>query len=422
MAKPPSPTTLRPPPPSSSGINRKVIVIAGIVILVIGGFAVSQMYLVDDDRLKTKDPGMHINLNNDDFLKDAPVDYSWMKKSEPVTLAAPSSVTGTLAGGVAMPEPPPPPPNPPIQACRRPSVSYATGDLESAYDETMEYRECRQLAAYEIALREYYKKFPVQPAQGASPIGGRAGGQLVSASSHAPATSPPPRRMSVAASASGGGSNGSTSSNAQATAPVENIVQASSLYHEGSLEELPLDECVIPAGSDIPATLAKDVNVSQPGSARIVVTRDVLDYTGQNVAIPYGSQIVVSYKGDLKYGQERAQIGSTILTLPNGMTMSLDGLSGYDPTGQTGLPIDVDNHNWALFGTAVLVGIIDAIPAIAGSSTNVEISSGVDEVTSTGQLIVERELSRPPTAEPIVAGTELLITLDKHIVMGECYE
>lgn len=415
MIKAPSPTQLRPPSGRTSGINRKAIVIGGVVVLMIGGFAVSQMYLIDEERIKPQETGLHISTNDEDFLKNAPKDYSGMYRPEPMAPAAQH-----LAQGVAMPvAPPPPPPDAPIKPCARPSLSYQAGALSGIYQESMEYRQCRNLLAYEIAMREYTKKYP-QGQNSGSPFGG--GGQMVTASTGRTMAASSSPRASAASSSRSPSSGVAPAVVSQANATETAAPSGNKLYHESSLEELPVDECVIPAGSDIPAALAKDVNVSQPGTARIVVTRDVLDYTGSQIAIPAGSQIVVTYAGDLQYGQERASIGSTILTLPNGLTMSLDGLQGYDPTGQTGLPIDVNNHNLALFGTAILGGIIDAIPAMAGLRANVEFGGGVNDVTSTGRQIVERELNRPPTAEPIPSGTEILISLDKHIVLGECYQ
>lgn len=404
------PTTLRPPPEDPGGINTRLIVIGGIVVLVIGGVALSQFSLP-----KTEDaPSAHdvvLPAADPEIARSLPADYSHLSTPEPEP-----QLHAMLA-----PEPPPPPPMPPQDTCVRQPIVYSADQLAAAPAHLAAYNDC-------LARQDYERRLYAYSVEYGSRGQGQGGGQVVMVQSRQPTAAA--GGMGSTATPSSGGTAGvqpvsSPGGGSEPRDRHEDFRQRSSanrsLYHEASPEDLPVDECVIPAGSYIPAATMQDVNMGLPGEASVQVTRDVRDITGEHVAIPAGSRITVAYDHQISRGQKRAQAMAAILTLPDYRTVSLNGLSSYDATGQAGIGIDVNNHFMRRLGVAVLGSMIDAIPALAGQRVGIEISSGVSQVTSIGGQLVEEEFSIPPEVKPTPAGTEILIGVSQHIVMGECY-
>lgn len=375
-----APTTLRPAVKAGRNINSRLLIVLVIVFgaaLVFFGYSFLAGFLWPETMAEKKeDQPTVFRPGPDDLLGTLPKDYSWRKQPAQAPVLVPAVITqqgATVATSTA--------PLPPVPARAPMPLFFPAGSVHKAAQLAHSAREQQQAAMSQGG--QGYAPAPA-PAPQAQP-------------------SPPSQPMGL----------GGRQELFQAS-----VAGNSALYHGHMPENMPVEACVVPAGTMIPAALAHDVNPNMAGSVTAVTRSDVYDMTGTCLAIPAWSKIETTYDSQIGYGQESLQVVSTILTLPDGRTMSLGGMTAGNAQGMAGIPVDVNNHNLRLFGTAVLGALIDAIPAAAGLKANVNVSTGAEEISSTGRLIVERELQRPSSSEPVLAGTEITIKVPQHIVMN----
>ncbi|MGH6952429.1 MAG: TrbI/VirB10 family protein [Vitreimonas sp.] len=120
-------------------------------------------------------------------------------------------------------------------------------------------------------------------------------------------------------------------------------------------------------GTIIPAVLETALNSDHPGHARAIVSRDVRSFDGSAVLIPRGSRLVGQYRSATE-GQSRAFIVWSRLIRPDGMSIELAS-PAVDASGAAGVAGDVDRHTLRRFGSALLLSIIGALPALADAGS-----------------------------------------------------
>lgn len=411
-----APNTLRAASPKTGGLNKWLIGTAlgggiAFAVYVLGGSEAPEMPeappadtpIATDDTMSRKLPGDYSHLfkvYDADYSEDAVVD-------ETPTMAPPQVI--------------PQPPSDPGSRCVRPPTTYGPKDLHRARVDAIEYRDCLSQKTYARLMEDYQWQYggeaqDMDQGQGQPYRGGQtttADRQRQPSSGSAP-SSPPAQGGAGAPAVQAASYDPADRQRSFSAAAASN----SDLYHNHAPEDLPVDACVIPAGTNVPAAMAHAVNPNMAGSVTAIVTQDIYDWTGKCVGIPAWSKIETTYDYQIGYGQESLQAVSTILTTPDGRTMSVGGWTGGDASGMAGLPIDVNNHNLRVFGAAVLGGLIDSLPGLLGLRTNINFSSGSQEIASTGKMLVKREMERKPSAEPIPAGTEINIKIPQHVVMN----
>ena len=129
----------------------------------------------------------------------------------------------------------------------------------------------------------------------------------------------------------------------------------------GKTRVRPLGTYEIKAGWDIPAVLEQALNSDLPGEIKALVRESVYDTaTGKYLLIPQGARLVGSYSSRVSYGQNGIQVIWDRIVFPDGSSIVLDGMTGQDATGASGLRDRVDNHYGRLFGMGALTSLFAA--------------------------------------------------------------
>src|SRR4029077_18659841 len=122
-------------------------------------------------------------------------------------------------------------------------------------------------------------------------------------------------------------------------------------------------------GKFIDAVAETAMNSDLPGQVRALVSYDVYAESGGRVMLPRGTRLIGEYNTAIGKGQDRLFIVWTRAIRPDGIDIALLS-GGTDPLGRAGLPGEVDNHFWTIFGTSALLSIIGARAATAGVNTS----------------------------------------------------
>ena len=155
-------------------------------------------------------------------------------------------------------------------------------------------------------------------------------------------------------------------------------------------------------GTFIQGVLETAIDSSLPGGIRAAVAEDVYSYDGTNILLPRGTRLIGTYRSDLSIAQERALVVWTRAITPEGLSMQL-GSTGADRLGRAGVTGDVDTHFLERFGSAALISVIGAIPALladasgAGEATQDTIEDVGNDFQRATSSAVEEYLRIQPT-------------------------
>ncbi len=181
------------------------------------------------------------------------------------------------------------------------------------------------------------------------------------------------------------------------------------------------------AGTTIDAALVTGLDSDLPGQVIATVTAPVFDtVTGHTLLIPQGSRLLGVYDSQVAFGESRAMVVWTRLTLPNGRSEVLDRLSGTDGQGFAGVTDTVDNHWGRLVGGAVVSSLLGVGAQLAapqnqtnGSSGEIVIATrnGVqDTVNQVGQEFTRRNLDIKPTIK-VRPGYPIRVLVGRDLVL-----
>ena len=215
--------------------------------------------------------------------------------------------------------------------------------------------------------------------------------------------------------------------NAQANVPFNNINhRAQSDYLEQALMD-PRSEVEIKAGTVIRATMLTSINSDLPGQVIGQVTRNVWDsIDGEYILIPQGTRLIGRYESGVSFGQKRVLVAWDRLIYPNGQSIRLEGMGGYDRAGQSGYRDKINNHYLKAFGSAILFSVVSAGVSKVDSQTaqNTGIISTESEfkkelgkqISALSNKYIDRALNISPTLS-IRQGYVMNIMVDKDIVL-----
>jgi type IV secretory pathway VirB10-like protein len=184
--------------------------------------------------------------------------------------------------------------------------------------------------------------------------------------------------------------------------------------------------CVLSPPHHIPVLSIEGLNSDRPGTASLVVEKDVYDsIRGDCLMIPKGTTITAPYSSDIQPGQESILVAATEMRLPNGKHVPLYGGQGADADGAAGFSGDVNNHFFKIFGTSFLVAIL-LRKFDGGDSTSTTTGPlGVTQVGSTGgqvaaqtaQSVLDRYKNIPPTITTGPGERHFMIKVNRDIYM-----
>jgi len=189
----------------------------------------------------------------------------------------------------------------------------------------------------------------------------------------------------------------------------------------------PISRYEIKAGTIIPSLLLTGVNSDLPGQITAQVRENVYDtVTGRFLLIPQGTRLVGEYDSKVAYGQERALIVWSRMILPNGHSITLEGMPGVDMSGFAGLKDKVNNHYAKLLTGVVLGSVIGAGAQVAtggqGTAFNapsfgqLAVSGAAQHINQVGQQITQKNLNLQPTIE-IRPGMKLNVFVTKDMTL-----
>lgn len=176
-----------------------------------------------------------------------------------------------------------------------------------------------------------------------------------------------------------GGGDGGTGDGAAATADAGTASVSSSTPAVASVTYTPTDENTLTAGTIIPAMLLTGINTDAPGQVAAQVLSDVYDYTGTNLLVPAGSQVLGTVSGtDGSSG--RVSVTFNTLVTPNGDSWNVgSSFQAIDGEGYSGIVGHVHNHTARNLGAGILKSALSALSTI-----------NVDRVTLDASAITDR--------------------------------
>jgi type IV secretory pathway VirB10-like protein len=180
------------------------------------------------------------------------------------------------------------------------------------------------------------------------------------------------------------------------------------------------------AGNVIPGLVLTVLNSDLPGQILGQVSQNVFDtVSGHHLLLPKATKVVGQYDSRIVYGQERMLIIWTRLILPNGKSLSLEGMPGVDLSGAADLTDHV-NHYWErLVAGVVLSSILGAGAQIAQGQTYSTFDQDYGDLAAQGfpqnmnqigQQITRNNPNMQPTIE-IRPGYQFNVFVHKDMVL-----
>ncbi|HJV75106.1 MAG TPA: TrbI/VirB10 family protein [Noviherbaspirillum sp.] len=123
----------------------------------------------------------------------------------------------------------------------------------------------------------------------------------------------------------------------------------------------PLSPNEVKAGVAVPMILEQGINSDMPGQVTARVSEAVYDtVTGCRLLIPPMTKVIGKYDSKVALGQGRNLVVWNGMMFEDGSELNLAGMEAYDPSGEAGLPADVDNHYLRAFGVTFGLSMIGA--------------------------------------------------------------
>ncbi|MGL4234690.1 TrbI/VirB10 family protein [Tabrizicola sp.] len=173
-------------------------------------------------------------------------------------------------------------------------------------------------------------------------------------------------------------------------------------------------------GTLIEAALETAISTDLAGNVVAQVSHDVWSFDMSRVLVPRGAKLYGRYDSDTDLGQRRVLIAWDRLVTPDGQSVALAAY-GTDAVGRSGLPGTVRTHFLKRFGSAALISIIGAAPAVAAAHVEDEAAADAGEDVGDGfaeslGTVLGDYLTIAPTIY-VNQGTVVLIRVDADIEM-----
>ncbi|NEY92015.1 TrbI/VirB10 family protein [Tabrizicola oligotrophica] len=170
-------------------------------------------------------------------------------------------------------------------------------------------------------------------------------------------------------------------------------------------------------GTLIEAALETALSSDLQGNVVAQVSHDVWSFDMSQVLIPRGSKLFGRYDSDVDLGQRRVLIAWDRLVTTDGQSVELAAY-GTDRVGRSGLPAKVRSHFLQRFGSAALISIIGAAPAVAANIKDEAVSDAAQNVgdgfTDAVGTVVGDYLTIAPTLS-VDQGAIVMIRVDADL-------
>jgi type IV secretion system protein VirB10 len=173
----------------------------------------------------------------------------------------------------------------------------------------------------------------------------------------------------------------------------------------------------VPQGTLIAGVLETAIQSDLPGMIRAVVARPVFAFDGSAV-IPRGSTLLGTYQSGLVRGQTRLFVIWTRLLRSDGVSMEI-GSPGADSLGRAGLAGEVDTHFFEIFGSSVLLSLLDGGVDIAAARAQrndggVIVQSGGQDLGRAAEIALQNRVQIPPTIH-VPRGTQVEVFVARDL-------
>ena len=171
-------------------------------------------------------------------------------------------------------------------------------------------------------------------------------------------------------------------------------------------------------GTMIEVTLENAVDSSLPGQITAIVTRPVWSFDQAQILVPAGSRLFGEYSSEVAIGQGRILVAWTRLVTPDGQSVQMEAFGG-DAQGRSGITGKVNSRFGQRFGSAALISLLGAAPAVAAAKYSTEISSDTAEnigqdLSSAMGSAVEAYTSLPPIIS-VAPGAAITVMVDRDL-------
>lgn len=171
-------------------------------------------------------------------------------------------------------------------------------------------------------------------------------------------------------------------------------------------------------GTMIQAVLETAIDSSLAGQVRAMVSEDVHAYDGSRILIPRGARLIGRYQSGLDIAQQRVTIAWDRIILPSNQTVEISAFGG-DELGRSGTTGFVDSRFGTRFGSAALISLIGALPAVAAQKTEDEITSDVlegisEDLQDSAQSVIGEYLSVSPVIY-VDQGARVTVMVDRDL-------
>lgn len=155
--------------------------------------------------------------------------------------------------------------------------------------------------------------------------------------------------------------------------------------------DAPVSPYTIIQGTPIPAVTVTPINSDLPGEIIARTTQDIYDSVRQQyLLIPAGSLCYGIYNSSVIVGQSRLAVVFNRIVFPDGSGVTLGAMPGIDAAGSAGVPGDVDNHFWQMFGSSMLIaGVAALVEPRSNVTNNIFVSGGSQGIGAAGQVLVD---------------------------------
>jgi type IV secretory pathway VirB10-like protein len=177
-----------------------------------------------------------------------------------------------------------------------------------------------------------------------------------------------------------------------------------------------------PGDTKMPCIVETKMHSDVESQATVKLTTNIYDTkTRKRLLVPQGSTLLLRYHSKyLMYGNQRLPITSTLLTLPNGTVIELDGEPIMDVMGQAGLVSRVDNHFWRAVPAVLIQGVLRGSQQTI-STTNPFAADIAGSAAQYGQKVTQPYIDMRPTIA-VDAGEACTAILTRTVALPEYRE
>mgnify|MGYP005827911509 CR=1 FL=1 len=171
-------------------------------------------------------------------------------------------------------------------------------------------------------------------------------------------------------------------------------------------------------GTMIQAVMETALDSALPGQTRAIISEDVFSYDGTRLLIPRGSRLIGRYRSGVEVAQKRVTIAWDRIILPDNQTVQISSFGG-DELGRSGVTGFVDTRFDERFGSAALISIISAAPAVASAQVEDETSADVledvgDDLADATDSVIGDYLSIGPVIY-VDQGARVTVMVDRDL-------